>query len=146
MFIVYKLADTTNQYLFIVPTTRGGRAYFTLSDNTIQGGAFFVSTTVSSPTSTTVANQVQFFEGRLASGSTILSVGGSAGSSATTTYTGSSSCVIGASTTNPNNSSGTPPSGVLSGYISEVLIYNSVLSSSDRLLVVNYLKTKWNIP
>jgi hypothetical protein len=31
------------------------------------------------------------------------------------------------------------------GYIGEVIIYDSVLSSTDRVIVENYLKSKWGI-
>lgn len=61
--------------------------------------------------------------------------------------------LYGSNTTNPALSGGTTvigatlngPSGYFSGTISEVLIYNSVLSTSERQTIEGYLAWKWNL-
>jgi hypothetical protein len=134
IFVVYTL-NTNTQSALVDTNTSGGRSFQSFSAST--GPSITRTGLALYGTYPVTTGQIYIAEGFYSSSGTSVFVTGTSSAS---------------NSTNPNFSAGITWIGgaynsfFLNGKISEVIIYNSVLSDADRQKVEGYLAWKWNLP
>jgi hypothetical protein len=139
-FIVYQTtsAALANNCFMIGPTNIGGRLILTVNENDGFGLSFKIGSYGVANGSRIVQNQNQIYLGTttVASTTSFVYLNGTQGPSSTLTYSGTGTTQIGTAASG---------SGIYIGYIYEIVIYNTNLTTPQQQQIEGYLASKWGL-
>ena len=139
-FIVFKTTSTAvqNNCFMIGPSSSGGRLILSVNENDGFGLSFKIGAYAIANGSrlSQVQNQMYLGTTTVASTTSFVYLNGTQGSSSTLTYSGSSTTQIGTAVSG---------SAIYIGYIYEIIMYNSLLGTTQRQQVEGYLAQKWGL-
>jgi hypothetical protein len=139
-FIVFKTTSTAvqNNCFMIGPSSSGGRLILSVNENDGFGLSFKIGAygIANGSRLSQVQNQMYLGTTTVASTTSFVYLNGTQGSSSTLTYSGSSTTQIGTAVSG---------SAIYIGYIYEIIMYNSLLGTTERQQVEAYLAQKWGL-
>ena len=139
-FIVYQTtsAALANNCFMIGPTNIGGRLILSVNENDGFGLSFKIGSYGVANGSRIVQNQNQMYIGTItvASTTSYVYLNGTQGPSSTLTYSGTGTTQIGTAASG---------SGIYIGYIYEIVIYNTNLTTPQQQQIEGYLASKWGL-